>query len=101
MKASGSLKPAVRPSGKTLLFGLLFLVLYPIAMAPSMIPLGLEFAFHWLDWHAWFPVFLVLSAVEVAAAAGLYLWVLGYQGRLLQSREISILEVVAGRAAED
>ena len=99
--ASGSLKPAVRPSGKAILFGMLILLLYPIVMAPSMIPLGMEYLLHWMGWLPGVPVFLILSAVEFAAAVGLYFWIIEYQGRLLQSREIAILEVVAGRTAED
>src|SRR5262249_41532762 len=99
--ASGSLKPAVRPSGKTILFGFLVLALYPFVMAPTMIPLGLEYGLHGLGWLPGLPVFLIFSVVEFAAAAGVYYWLIEYQGRLLQSREIAILEVVAGRTAED
>jgi hypothetical protein len=97
---AGSLKPAVKPSGKTFLFGLLTLVLFPIALAPSMIPLGLEVGLHWLGFLPGIPVFLLFSLAEVFAVGYLYSWVLDRQGELLQSRELRILEVVSARAAE-
>jgi len=98
--AAGSLRPAVKPSGKTLLFGLLTLVLFPMALAPSMIPLALEFGVHWMGWYPGIPVFLMLSILETIGIVFLYSWILDREGRLLQSRELRILEVVAARAAE-
>src|SRR6202030_1506674 len=90
--AAGSLRPAVRPSGQAFLFALLTLLLFPLAMAPSMIPLALEYGLHWMGWYTGIPVFLVLSVVEVVAVGSLYTFVLEREGRLLQSRELKILE---------
>ncbi len=98
--AAGSLKPAVKPTGKTFLFGLLTLVLFPFALAPSMIPLGLEIGLHWMGWFPGIPICLLLSLGEVLAVGYLYSWALDRQGELLQSRELRILDVVSARAAD-
>jgi len=98
--SSGSLKPAVQPSGKTLLFGLATLVLFPFALAPSMIPLGLEIGLHWMGWYSGVPISLLLSVGEVLAVGYLYSWALDRQGALLQARELRILEIVSARAVD-
>ena len=97
---AGSLKPAVKPSGKTLLFGILTMVLFPFALAPSMIPLGLEIGLHWLGWFSGIPISLLFSLGEVLAVGYLYSLVLDRQGELMQSRELRILDVVSARAAD-
>jgi hypothetical protein len=97
---AGSLKPAVKPSGKTILFGLLTVALFPFALAPSMVPLGLEIGLHWLGWFPGVPISLLFSVGEVLAVGYLYSWVLDRQGELLQSRELRILDVVSARAAD-
>ena len=98
--AAGSMRPAVRPTFKTLIVGFFTLFLFPMAVAPAMIPLGLEFALHWFGRYTSVPVFLLLSILEVIGVAWLYFEVLKTQGRLLQSRELKILEVVTARSAE-
>jgi hypothetical protein len=98
--AAGSMRPAVRPTFKTLLVGFATLFLFPLSVAPAMIPLGLEFLLHWLGRYTGVPVFLLLSILEVIGVAWLYSEVLNSQGRLLQSRELKILEVVTARSAE-
>jgi len=98
--AAGSMRPAVKPSGKTILFMLLTFILFPTALAPSMIPLGLEYLFRLAGWYSGIPVFFLLSVVEVVGMVYLYSWMLSFEGRLLQSRELKILEIVAGRVEE-
>jgi ABC-2 type transport system permease protein len=97
---AGSLRPAVKPSGKTILFALLTMVVFPFAMAPALIPLGLEFGLHRLGLSSGISIFLLFSLGEVLAVGYLYSWVLDRQGEMLQSRELKILEVVSARAAE-
>jgi hypothetical protein len=97
---AGSLKPSVKPSGKTILFGLLTMALFPFALAPSMLPLGLEIGLHWLGWFPGIPIALLFSLGEVLAVGYLYSWTLDRQGELLQSRELRILDVVSARAAD-
>ena len=99
--AAGSMKPAVKPTGKTMLFGLLTLAIFPFALAPSMFPLGLEMGLHWLGWLPGIPISLLVSLAEVLSVGLLYSWGLGRQGELLQSRELKILEIVSARAAEN
>ncbi len=77
--AAGSMRPAVRPSGKAILFGLLTLFLFPLALTPSMIPLVLEYGVHWMGWYAGIPVFLLLSVLEAASVGYLYTLVLNRQ----------------------
>jgi len=98
--SAGSLKPAVKPTGKTFLFGLLTLMLFPFALAPSMIPLGMEIGLHWMGWFPGVPICLILSLGEVLAVGYLYSWALDRQGELFQSRELRILDVVSARAAD-
>jgi ABC-2 type transport system permease protein len=99
--AAGSMKPAVKPTGKTILFGFLTLALFPFALAPSMLPLGLEMGLHWMGWLPGIPISLIVSLCEVLSVGLLYSWGLDRQGELLQSRELKILEVVSARAAEN
>ena len=98
--AAGSMKPAVRPTLKTLIVGMVTLFLFPLAIAPSMIPLGLEFVLHWLGKYTALPLFLILSILELIGVAWLYFEVLKIQGKLLQSRELNILEVVTARSSD-
>ena len=94
------MRPAVRPTFKTLLFGFVTLFLFPLAVAPSMIPLALEFVLHWFGKYTSVPIFLILSILEAIGMVFIYSLVLKSQGRLLQSRELKILEVVTARTAE-
>ncbi|HLQ79126.1 MAG TPA: ABC transporter permease, partial [Terriglobia bacterium] len=57
--ASGSLRPAGKQTGKMFLYGLLTFVLFPMALAPSMIPLGAEYLFHLAGWYSGVPVFFL------------------------------------------
>jgi hypothetical protein len=98
---AGSMKPAVKPSGKALLFGLLTLAIFPFALAPAMLPLGLEMGLHWIGWLPGIPISLIVSLGEVLSVGLLYFWVLDRQGELLQSRELKILEIVSARASEN
>ena len=97
---AGSLRPAVKPSGKTILFTLLTFVIFPFALAPSLIPLGLEFGLRRLGLLPGLSIFLLFSLFEVLAVGYLYSWVLNRQGELLQSRELKILDVVSAKSAE-
>lgn len=98
---AGSMRPAVRPSGKTILFSLLTFFLFPLILAPSMIPLGLEYGLHWMGGYTAVPVFLLLSIIEAAGMVGLYLWALDREGEFLQSRELKILDIVTARVGDD
>jgi ABC-2 type transport system permease protein len=94
--ASGSLKP-VKPAGMTILIHLMFFFLLPLALSPTLIPLGIEFFLQWSGWSSWFPAYLVFAVVELVAIGYLYPLVLRGQGRILQAREQRILEIVTAK----
>jgi hypothetical protein len=75
-----------------------FLVLFPLVLAPTLLPLGVQLLWEQLGWIAWAPVGLLLSLVECAAVVFLYRLVLSWQGQLLQAREQKILEMVRTKA---
>ena len=52
-----------------------------------------------MDWTPRLPICLALSLVECAAVICVYRVVLAWQGRLLQDREQSILDVVTTKSA--
>jgi hypothetical protein len=94
--APGSLKPS-KPKGIQVLIHLAFFFLFPIALSPTLIPLGLEFLLNWSGWSTWFPVFLAVVLAECIAVAALYPALLDWQGGVLQRRERQILEVVTSK----
>jgi hypothetical protein len=95
--APGSFKPA-NPKLKTVLLQmLLFMVLFPLAQIPTLLPLGIEAGAEQLGWTTHVPIFLLLSLVECAVIVWLYRLVLDWQGDLLQRREQRILEIVTNK----
>jgi len=94
--AAGSLKP-VKPKGMVILIHLAFMFVFPIVMAPTLIPLGIEFLLTWTDSFAWFPAYLIFTIVELVLVVWIYFRILDSQGRLLERREQKILEVVTAK----
>lgn len=91
--AAGSLKPA-NPRVATILLQLLFVLMFPIAMAPTMLPLAIE---QWIPTPAWahgWPLHLLLSTAECAIVVVLYRVLLTSQGRWLHEREQKILQTI-------
>ncbi len=91
--APGSFKPA-NTKVLPILLQFVFLFLYPLALAPTLLPLGAELLLEW----AGVPVCLILSLLECAAVVCFYRLMLNWQGNLLQARERKILQVVAAKA---
>lgn len=91
--AAGSLK-AARPKSATALLQLLFAMLLPIALVPTLVPLGIELLVHHLGWATGIPIYLALSALELVVVVLIYLRVVAWQGLLLQRRQQKILDVV-------
>jgi hypothetical protein len=81
-----------------MLLHLTFFFLFPLGLAPTLLPLGIDAGLRALGWIDWLPLALVLSLLECAAVIWFYRLALGWQGRWLQARERAILEAVAGRA---
>jgi ABC-2 type transport system permease protein len=92
--SSGSLKPA-SPKFVPMLLHIVFVVLFlPLALAPTLLPLGVEFLLGLYGWGEGLPICLALSVIECAAIIYLYRALLTYEGGLLQHREQRILDTV-------
>jgi ABC-2 type transport system permease protein len=97
--AAGSLKPS-NPTFTTVLLQLLmFLVLFPLTQAPTLLPLGIEMLSRFMGWTAGVPIYLLLCLVECAIVAVIYYFSLILLGELFQAREQKILDSVTKRAA--
>jgi hypothetical protein len=94
---AGTMKP-MNPKLVPVLLHIVFSLLFPLALAPALLPLGVEFALESLTGPTWVPVSLILSVAECVAVVLLYRLVLTWQGRLLQAREQRILEIVTTKA---
>jgi hypothetical protein len=95
--AAGALKMGVN-RGWPLLFHLAFMLVFPMALAPMLLPLAIESILEDLHWARGLPVCLLLSILEFIAVAGFYSFVLSLQGRWLQLREKKILETVTAKS---
>jgi ABC-2 type transport system permease protein len=73
-----------------LLLHLLFFFTFPLVVSPTLLPLAFE---NILGFER-VPVCLILSIVECVGVVYLYRWVLVWEGRFLQMRELHILETV-------
>jgi len=93
--APGAFRPA-NPKGIPLLVHLGFTFLFPLALAPTLLPLAVELACE--PWLGGVPICLILSVLECAAVIWLYHRLLDWQGDLLQAREQRILEIVTAKA---
>ena len=91
--AAGSLKPR-NVKGIPLLLHVAFVFVLPMVMAPTMLPLGIEFLAERLGWIAGMPLCLLLSLVECGVVIYLYHLVLDWEGLWLQAREQRILDIV-------
>jgi hypothetical protein len=76
----------------------LFLPGAMIAIAVTLVPLGVEALFAYVKWFAGFPAYLVFSALQLTVAVPLYSLALNWQGRLLQRHEQQILEIVGAKS---
>jgi len=95
--AAGSLKPA-NPKLVPILLQVAFVFLFPLALTPTLLPLGVEFILaQWLEWAQAIPVDLLLSLGEGVAVVYFYRFVLDVQGRWLHAREQKILELVTSK----
>jgi ABC-2 type transport system permease protein len=91
--ASGSLKP-VKPKAIVILIHAAFMLVFQATMAPTLIPLGIEYLLTRSGSFAWVPAYLLFTIVEVFLVIWIYFRILDAQGRMLERREQKILEVV-------
>ena len=92
----GSGMPASH-QGVGALFNIVFMVVVPVPMSFTLVPLGIEALYISFSSDAWFPVFMVLSLIEVPVVIWLYRTVINWQGILLQQNEKKILDVVSAK----
>jgi ABC-2 type transport system permease protein len=91
--AVGSMKP-VKPKAKVILIHMAFMLVFPITLAATLIPLGIEFILTWTGTLSWAPAYLVFTLIETALVIWLYIEMLEVEGRLLERRELRVLEAV-------
>ncbi len=97
--AAGSLKPSNPKLTTVLLQMVMFLVLFPLTQAPTLLPLGIEMLSRFMGWTAGVPIYLLLCLVECAVVAVIYYFSLIWLGELFQAREQKILESVTKQVA--
>jgi hypothetical protein len=97
--APGALKPS-NPKITTVFVQLaMVFFLLPLTIGPTLLPLGAEVLLRSLGWSASIPTYLVLSLVQLAIVAGIYLVLLQLEGSLFETREQTILESVTNRGS--
>jgi hypothetical protein len=90
---AGTMKPT-KMSALAVLGMVLCLLLFPVVMLPVFVPALLEWVWRLAGWPVLVPVNLILSVLLATLTAILYWRTLGPLGRLLQQREIRILNIV-------
>jgi hypothetical protein len=95
--AAGTLKPA-RTNALTILLNIIVMVLLPVVLGLTLVPMAVEFALASLGWLRGMPVCLALSLMECVAVVYIYRLALNRQGNWLQAREKQILKIVMTRA---
>jgi hypothetical protein len=93
----GSFKPS-SPKLLAALLQMAFVMLLPVLLAPTLLPLGIEASVEWLGGFRGAPIDLALSVALCAGVICLYRAALTAQGRLLQAREQRILDAVSSKA---
>lgn len=89
----GTMK-AANPKIIPILVVFAFLSMFPLALAPTLLPLGITAYLDYMDWTYGVPVCLPLSLCVCAVVIYVYRLVLPWQGRVLHAREQKILMVV-------
>jgi hypothetical protein len=91
--AAGSLKMSTI-KGIPLLLHIGFVFVFPLALVPTLFPLGFEVLMNQLGWAKGLPICLFLSLLGCVGIVFLYGAVVAWQGRVLHSREQKILAIV-------
>jgi hypothetical protein len=91
---AGTMKPTKMPT-MAMLVMIFAQMLIPIALAPAFLPPAAELLWATAGWPSWVPVSLVLSVVIASGAGALYWFTLAPLARLLQRREMKMLELLS------
>lgn len=90
----GTMKPTKMPA--VAMLAMIFAqLLIPIALAPAFLPPAAELLWSTAGWPSWVPVNFVLSALLAAGTAALYWFTLAPLARLLQRREMKMLDLLS------
>ena len=94
---TGSGMPAPH-QGLRSFFPLALMLVLPIPLSLTLIPLGLEALFRVMGWATAFPVYLLFGVAQAVGTVWVYNRLLDWEGDLLQRREQQILDVVGSRS---
>ncbi len=83
---SGTFAPA-KPTLKAVLIQFASMMLVPVALIPTLIPLGLDLLLDYFGWRGIVPIYLILSVLELVIGLWIYKHVVSAEGRLLLRRE--------------
>lgn len=90
----GTMKPTKMPA--VAMLAMIFAqLLIPIVLAPAFLPPAAELLWSTAGWPSWVPVNFVLSALLAAGTAALYWFTLAPLARLLQRREMKMLDLLS------
>ncbi|MBT6156156.1 MAG: ABC transporter permease [Planctomycetaceae bacterium] len=89
----GTFAPA-KPTLKMVLIQLVGMMLFPLALLPTVVPLGLDLLLDHFGWRGGVPVYLILTVMEFVIGLWIYKQVVSAQGRLLLRREKRILDAI-------
>jgi len=92
--AAGSLKP-VQPKFLPIMIQMFAVMMMPLMLLPGVGALLIELLLDKFAGGRWFPLYLIITIVELPLAVILYRFLLPKQGHLLQRREAKILEIVS------
>jgi len=95
--AAGSVQPQ-NVKMVPVLLQLVFLMFFPVALVPVLLPIGVEVLVEEVGEVRGLPVSLVLSLIILTVVVFVYRRVLTWQGEWLEAREQKILEVVTSKA---
>jgi len=95
--AAGSMKP-VQPKFVPILLQMMATMMVPAVLLPAVVALTIELLLDKFGGGRWFPLYLVISLVELPIAIFLYRYLVNKQGAMLLRREAKILEAVTAKA---
>jgi ABC-2 type transport system permease protein len=95
--AAGTMKPT-NVKLWPVLMQVLFIFLLPVALSPTLLPLGIEYWLQNMGWDYGLPVCLIAALILCAAICLAYRLMLTWQGHVLQELELNILRIITTKA---
>ena len=94
MAVATGLQKTSQSKGLAIVLNLAFVVVFPLAMVPMLLPLGSEMLLDHLGYVPIVPVALLLTVAQCAIVVALYRLGLRWEGDWLQRRERKVLQLV-------